>query len=401
MFGARPAWEIGQRSNVALSSLAKRFRRQEEFATGYSPLYASLFGSIADWLDQPERDPIASWLIGASRGRKPFDVPLLLLAGLHRDVLSGHPDVTLLAQYFPTVGGALPYATDQFRNALRAAIMARQDQLGAFLQTALVQTNETGRGIAWLLPLQFATWTGVHLVDLGASAGLNLVADARSFRIIDEDSGARLLDLGGGESVQFRVQCQGEANRMLDLAGPTPHIASRTGCDLAPFELATSDDELTLSAFVWGDQPSRLQRLQEGIQALHRINHGEVPVNLYAVDLPDQLPQFLDLQVPDQPQLPLVIYNTYLTIYLKHRGDDIRRHIRAWAVTQTRPILWLQWEPSWGECSPPENGWCAWTADLWQGATHYQWRLAWVHPHGARVRWETGMQDWIGFWRRS
>jgi hypothetical protein len=181
--------------------------------------------------------------------------------------------------------------------------------------------------------------------------------------------------------------------------GPSPDIASRTGCDLAPFELATSDDELTLAAFIWGDQSQRLKRLREGILALHQANDGAVPVRLLAVDLPDELPHFLRQFIPPWPQLPVVIYNTYMTVYLRDKGSDIRRHIHAWAISQAHPVLWIQWEPAWRGPKPPEEGWCAWTADLWQGETHQQWRLAWVHPHGARLRWEPGFPEWVDFWR--
>jgi hypothetical protein len=163
--------------------------------------------------------------------------------------------------------------------------------------------------------------------------------------------------------------------------------------------LHTAEDEQTLAAFIWGDQPQRLARLREGIAAFHHVNQGHAPVRLYPADLPADLPSFLDQRVPAQPPQPVVIYNTYITVYLSDKGGALRHHIARWAATQGRPILWLQWEPL-RNAEPPQLGWCAWTADLWLGHTHHQWLLGWVHPHGTHVQWEPGFQAGRDFWRR-
>jgi hypothetical protein len=123
--------------------LSRRFRRQQAFAAGYAPLSSRVCGLLADWLEVgADRDPVAAWLLAAGRGRASFDVPLLLLAGLHREVLAGEPAVVELARYYPSAGGALDPAGAGFAAALRAALLALRPQLAAFLQQASVQTNE-------------------------------------------------------------------------------------------------------------------------------------------------------------------------------------------------------------------------------------------------------------------
>jgi hypothetical protein len=180
--------------------LSRRFRRQQAFAAGYAPLSSRVCGLLADWLEVgADRDPVAAWLLAAGRGRASFDVPLLLLAGLHREVLAGEPAVVELARYYPSAGGALDPAGAGFAAALRAALLALRPQLAAFLQQASVQTNEVARGLCWLLPACFPGWPGMHLVELGASAGLNLVADWRPFRLTDAAGRPLLADLGRGE----------------------------------------------------------------------------------------------------------------------------------------------------------------------------------------------------------
>jgi hypothetical protein len=395
------------------TQLAHRFRKQEDFADDYSPLSSRLFGIVADWLEAGAGDALVDWLLDVGNGRSPLDITLLLLAGLHRDVLNHEPEAAKLAQYYPSTGGKRDFNDAQLPQILRQTIMARRKQLTPFIQTAAVQTNETARGVCWLLPLFYTGWEAVHLVDLGASAGLNLVADARNYRLVDEN-GRFLIDLGNGQPMQFQMHCQGE---FKPPASHLPHIITRTGGDLMPFKLETPADEQTLAAYVWADQPQRLARLYEGIAAFHQANRGSVPVHLYPVHLPNELPLFLETatsttlsagtstalsaSVPRQPDQPVVIYNTYMTAYLNDNGRSLQQHIANWAAEQNRPVLWLQWEPLWDGRQPPEYGWVAWTADLWQTGRHYRWHLAWNHPHGTAVHWLPGLHDWAAFWQEA
>ncbi|MCA9925861.1 MAG: DUF2332 family protein, partial [Anaerolineales bacterium] len=222
--------------------LTRRFHKQEEFAAGYAPLYAHLFGTLAHWFDGGPGDPIVDWLMAAGNGRAAFDVPLLLVAALHRDVLMGVPEAAALARFYPTVGGSADWQSPAFAGTLREAILVRRDALTPFIQTATVQTNETGRGLAWVLPLLFTGWEAVHLVDLGASAGLNLVADQRAFRLLDENEQI-IADLGLGTPPQFQTICQFGPQSSVISPQSFPHILSRTGCDIAPFRLETAVDE--------------------------------------------------------------------------------------------------------------------------------------------------------------
>lgn len=390
------------------TKLAHRFRKQQIFADGYSPLSARLFGIVADWLEAGDGDPLVAWLVGAGNGRAPLDVTLLLLAGLHRDVLNRVAAAGELAQYYPTAGGTRAPDDTHLPHILRQTIMARREQLAPFIQTAAVQTNETARGVCWLLPLLYTGWNAVHLVDLGASAGLNLVAEQRNYRIFYDK---QFVDVGRGQPVQFPMQSHGnfhqpQATSNREVAHQ-PQILSRTGCDLAPFDLTTSAAEQTLAAYVWADQPQRLERLREGIAAFHQANRGDAPVRLYPARLPEELPLFLataasttlSASVPHTQHQPVVIYNSYMTAYLDDKGRSFRQHIANWAAGQNRPILWLQWEPLWDGPQPPEYGWIAWTADLWQANEHHHWHLAWTHPHGTPLHWLPELEDWTAFWQ--
>jgi hypothetical protein len=379
------------------SLLLAAFRDQKRFAAGYSPLYAYLFGLTADWLAGEATDPVVEWLVEASAGRRPFDVTLLLPAGLHRDVLAGEPAAAELARYYPTAGGrpgALPPAA-----VVRAAILARREALAAFIGRAAVQTNETGRGLAWALPVACLGWPVVHLVELGASAGLNLLADRRVYRLADAADPARTVAQLGDGRPQFTILSRGAVD--LPPALDLPTILSRTGGDAAPFHLHTAGDELTLAAFVWGDQPERLARLREGIAALRDVEVTAAPARLRPLRLPDELTAFLRRELPRRLDAPVVLFNTTVTMYLPDRGASLWGIIDEWAAAQAVPVLWLQWEPPAPDDSPPpEESWFAWTADLWPpGGEPIRRRLAWVHPHGTTIRWLE--RDWVESLRNS
>lgn len=379
------------------ASLIERFRRQAEFAQGYSPLYSQLFAIVAGWLAQGAAgQPIAAWLEQAGAGRTIFDVPLLLLAGLHRDVLAGDVAVRDLAAFYPTVGGDRSPHTPDLAPALHRAIWARRAALATFIQSAQVQTNETGRGLAWLLPVTGSGWGGLHLVDIGASAGLNLVADMRAYRLVDSE-GRRLAHIGRGLSAQFQVVCAGELTGLP--VGACPPIHSRLGCDIAPFALDSAENERTLAAFIWGDQPQRLQRLREGIAALRQMAQTAAPVQLYPARLPDELDAFLETYVAPRlmsDSFPVILYNTWMRTYLPDKGAGLRPALTRWAQRQDRPVIWLQWEPPEAGEPPAPVDWCALSAEIWRRGQHARWRLGVAHPHGTHLNLAP---DWLA-WRR-
>lgn len=384
-----------------LASLIHTFRQQEEFARGYSPLYARLFGIEASWLEgaQTNEDPLVTWLLRAGASRKSIDISLLLNAGLHRQILAKEPGAAELTDYFPTAGGSKSSDDPRLAEVLRKTILAFRQQLSPFIRQAKVQTNETGRGLCWLLPVLSTDWPSIHLLDLGASAGLNLVADLRAYRLINDSNDQLLLDTGKGKPAQFLVRSQGELSSLEKLQSKTiPNIASRTGYDLAPFPLETNSDQLALKSFIWGDQVTRMERLQEGMAAFKQVVNTNAPVSLHRVNLPAELSSALTKNGPRADGQPVVIYNTIMTFYLKDKGGSLFHHIESWAVDQERPILWLQWEPARDPDLSPGNGRFAWTADVWLRGQHFHWFLGRVHPHGVEVEFTEGFQSWNDFW---
>jgi len=323
---------------------------------------------------------------------------MLVLAAIHREILRGNADFACLAAYFPTVGGRRAIDVEEMRQELEPLLLANRKMLERFLQTATVQTNETSRGLCWLLPSLYVPWPEISLVDLGCSAGLNLIADRRHYSLTGEGKVEPDFIVGRGEGSQFVVASKGlfvppEQQKI-------PLIRSRLGCDLHPFVLENKDDELTLASFIWGDQVQRMARLKEGVAAFQQMQKSGVPLQLSSADLPSELPAYLRRSFASPSPVPIILYNTYLTPYLCDKGASLETIIGDWARTQAHPVLWLQWELLKQEGEPPAPGWLGWTAELWHNGTHRKWHLAWVHPHGDEVRWLPDLTHWSAFFRQ-
>lgn len=371
--------------------LAYRFRQQAAFANGYAPLYHHIFAIFSTWLEEEPLAPPLTWLLEEAEQRSTLEVTLLVAAALHRAVLAGAREASALTDFYPTVGGQRPATDRAFPSILRNAVTGLHAAIVEYLRDRRVQTNETGRGLSWLLPLAATPWKRVALVDLGASAGLNLVADQRAFTLTDAE-GDTLFTLGQGMPPQFLTRCAG-ALLPRRPRSVLPVIERRLGADVAPFPLNDTADELALMSFIWADHPLRLTHLREGIAAYRRVQATSRPVNIRQVGLPDGLAPFLNAAAI-ATELPCLLYNTVITPYLPDKGVALRKQIDVWARQRSQPVLWIQWEHARSGPSPPDGDLFAWTADYWHNGRHRHFELAWVHPHGHTAIFRP---DWTAF----
>ena len=379
------------------AKIVARCAAQARFCRASSPP-SLLYHHILDHLGCRllDDDDFAAWLLTAPCQRASFDIPLLFLAALHAQVLDHNPATRALAAYYPSAGGVQDAGGSAFVRVLAQAVDFLRDELAAFIASSPVQTNEGARGLCWLLPLAYTGWNTVHLVELGASAGLNLVAEQRCYVLTNTDDtcGHGKYFFGMGQDEAFKIQ--GEGCFVPPAMDSAVQVLSRYGCDLSPVQLQTEAEMRHLAAFVWADQPARMRMLLQGIKAVWRNNLVSAPVHLQTCRLAEELPVFL--RGVKKALAPTVLYNTYLGAYLPDKGQALQAPLALWAQQQPWPVLWLQWEHLHGK-RPPEFGWLGWKADLWQNGAYRSWHLAWVHPHGSRVFWLPGLKDWSDFWR--
>ena len=225
-----------------------------------SPLYAGLLRRAAE--DLLAGGPTAAVLDGhlADPGRSAL--ALRMLGGVHVLVLTGRAPE--LAEFYPTAGGSAdagPGAALAWP-AMRGVLDEHAEEIRSWLERP-PQTNEVGRGAALagaLCYLAAEAARPVRLVEIGASAGLNLRAD-------------RFWISGAGVSYGDRSS----PVRMPDgwLGRPPPvrpvDVVSRTGGDLTPVDPLSEEGRLLLSAYIWADQVARMERLRGALDLAAQI----------------------------------------------------------------------------------------------------------------------------------
>jgi len=208
-------------------------------------------------------------------------VQLRLLAGLQRLVLAG--DEPGLARYYPNLGGTAD--PDQAWAEVEPVLRRHADQLRAELAIA-PQTNEPGRSVALLVGLFDAVrrsgLRSVRLLELGASAGLNLLVDRYCYSGDGWSYGPTESPLRFDDAVVGSVQ-------------PDEfEVIERRGCDLAPIDASSVDGRLRLTSFVWPHHLHRHERLRAALAVAESC-----PVVVDAESAASWLPAMLEAPVGD------------------------------------------------------------------------------------------------------
>jgi hypothetical protein len=325
-----------------------------------SPLYGDLLGHAAD--DLLAGGPVATVLEGHLDSRPASVLALRMLGGAHALALSGRAPE--LAAWYPSAGGAIDPDPGSPRawSALRQTFADQRDSIREWLSWP-PQTNEVGRAaalIGGLLYLAAQASLPFRLVEVGASAGLNLRAD-RYF--VPGDSGT----YGDPDSpVVLSHGWQGAAPP----AGPV-EVISRVGGDIAPVDPASQEGRLRLTAYVWPDQADRLARLRGALAVA-----GRVPAELRAEPATATLAR-TELADGSWTVLWHSIFRQYLTQEQRAELADGVARLGAAATPRAR-FAHLYLEQS-------RAGGCPVTLTTWPGASTEVLGIA--SPHGIPVRW--------------
>ena len=230
-----------------------------------------------------------------------WDLPLRLLAGLHYLVLGGEASWDDLDGALDRHGEfLLGWATDQD-----------------------VQTNEVQRSWA-LLPAFLAVSDAqpLDLLELGSSAGLNLIWDRYRYAYAHGGWGTGELELRGDDRIPVPAE----------LLGREATVLRRRGIDLNPLDVTSDRGARILRSFVWADQTARLERLDRAIEVARRD-----PPQLMEGDYVDALPTLLRNRRDDAL---LVVFQTASTMYLDRTGSD-RMHAAFADAGRDGPLVFV------------------------------------------------------------
>ncbi len=266
---------------------------------------------VLDWAGEPVADALVLRLVGG-------------LHALHR---AGR-DAELSSVFDGLVTDPVAVAA-----VLRATLTTHDAFLSPWLDGP-PQTNEAGRSaglMTGLLHLAARFGPRIDLLEIGSSAGLNLLIDRYDF------------DLGGvrkgpdGSPVTIAPEWRGP---------PPPDAAiafdSVRGVDIAPVDARDPAQAARLAAYVWIDAAERLERIERGIAMIHE--HG---VALEQGDAGDWVEA--RLAEPQAAGTTRVLMHSVVWQYLPKPTQARIREAMAAAgarATEERRLGWVMMEPN-------------------------------------------------------
>lgn len=224
--------------------LAQRFHRfSVNECRGSSRLYEFLSTEISrdsDLLDLSSH---------ASPGQP---VPNLLFASVHYLLLSGaHHE---LQEFYPSVTDN-PRSFDEAFLLFKDFCLRHREEMINLLRTRLVQTNEVRR-CTYLYPSFCYIHNKVNkplsLVEIGTSAGLQLLWDRYSYSYGSEDT-------YGNPDSSVHLTAQMRKGTIPVLSQTSPPVVSKVGIDSHVVDLSNVDDYLWLKSLIWSEHKERLE----------------------------------------------------------------------------------------------------------------------------------------------
>ncbi|PFG16550.1 hypothetical protein ATK74_1097 [Propionicimonas paludicola] len=338
------------------AQLRQDLRDFVQVAGSRAPLYARLAMELS------ELDEAVTILAEAPPTNR---IPVTLFAAIQY-LLLADPDEPLAAWYPNlTVEPRLDHPTQ----ALREFCVRRRAELVELVRSRTPQTNEIGRCAPLILGLAAVEqrFGGLAQLDVGASAGLNLLSDQYRYRYGD-------VVIGTG-SVELDCQLRGAA---ITLPERPPLLVSRRGLDREPIDVEDPHQLRWLLACVWPDQADRRERLQAALGMARRL-HPVVGDGDAVDDLPAALGELGDGH-------PVVTTSWVLNYLPPQRRSDFVRALAAWAGH--RPLSWVSYE---SPAATPELDWPAAVAGseltalrvvTWVEGVREDRVIGQGHPHG-------------------
>jgi hypothetical protein len=290
-------------------------------------------------------------------------INLRLLAGVFRLVLTGR--ALELVPFYPCLGGTAP--PEKAWPVMRELIGKHVDELHSALAVP-PQTNEVGRSVALLVGLfDLVAASGVRrirLLELGASAGLNLLLDHYAYR---------------GESWQFGFT-DSEVQFVNPIEGRVhpEHfmIMVRAGCDLYPVDATTAEGRLLLTSFVWPFDLDRHVRLGSALAIA-----AARPVRIDKASASSWLPHAL---AADRDELPVVWHSITQMYWPNDELTAVESILSDYGSRSRLGEVSLEYHPDGHRGAEPELRTRLWDPD--SGRSIRERLIGTAHDHGIPVK---------------
>jgi hypothetical protein len=348
--GASIHWDAGE-------TLADRFRAH---ASDANNLYGYATRSMAE--DWEAGGPTRIVCRGYENAPRRSVINLRLLAGVFRLVLTGRAPE--LVPFYPCLGGTAP--ASQAWPVMREVIGKHVEELHSALAVP-PQTNEVGRSAALLAGLfDLVAASGVRrirLLELGASAGLNLLLDHYAYR---------------GGSWQFGFT-DSKVQFVNPIEGPVhPEqfmITVRAGCDLHPVDANTPEGRLLLTSFVWPFDLDRHKRLSMAltVAAMHAVRIDKASASSW-------LPHAL---AADRDELPVVWHSITQMYWPDDELTAVESILSDYGSSSRLGEVSLEYHPDGQRGAEPELRTRLWDPD--SGPSIRERLIGTAHDHGIPV----------------
>jgi hypothetical protein len=293
----------------------------------------------------------------------------ILLASVHFLLLRG--DQHALRRFYPNLNGGHSPSEDAFPH-FQDFVQTHRAEMASLIAAGVTNTNEVARCStlhAGFRAVAQDAGEPLHLIEIGPSAGLNMIWDRYRVRYTRDGKTSEV----GPPDAALTVDCELRGDRTPPL-GPTPKIASRVGLELNPVDLADPGQRDWLKALVWPDQIERFARLEKAIGIFLQQK-----VEIRAGDALSLLPDAL-ARIPDDQ--PVCVYHSYVT----YQFSDAMREALDAILTMAglrRPV----WRLS-AEGTLARIGEAPLVLSHYHDGARDTRLLALCHPHGAWLEWQ-------------
>lgn len=407
------------------AELERHFRHFAQVCSGSSPLYAALSTAVAE-------HPQVMRLADGGQDRQP--PPNLLFGAVHYLLLGGarHP----LAEFYPSVGDRRIEGTERAKAASQAGAASDAEatsragaasaaeaaarawpafagfcetfkrEITELVATKRVQTNEVGR-CGLLLPafrLAFDLLGGrpLHLIDVGASAGLNLQFDR--YRYEYRRAAAETAALSNGEllgtcgppspavirtaliesspspdepasqPVEHDPEMPSEPPPPFAVPDAMPLVADRVGVDVSPVDVRDEPAVRWIESMIWADQVERIELFRAAVAIARRS-----PPRIVRGSAMERVPELVQAAAPGS--VPCVFHSH--AIYQMPREWRERFEAMLTDLSRQRDLAHVSLEWLGDDPGPRLH------LSLCTAGRRRKLHLADAHHHGKWMRWQT------------